>query len=119
MATHGQTSDQSPVDRLAEEFLGRHRRGERPSVAEYVERHPEWADQIREVFPALVMMERLKPTPDELAGGRGGAAPASRRLGDYRIIREVGRGALVSTQRLKSSKPRGCKELLCLLWKSV
>ncbi len=94
MATHGQTSDQSPVDRLAEEFLGRHRRGERPSVAEYVERHPEWADQIREVFPALVMMERLKPTPDELAGGRGGAAPASRRLGDYRIIREVGRGGM-------------------------
>ena len=74
MATHGMTSDHGPVDRLAEEFLERHRRGERPAIAEYVERHPEWADEIREVFPALVMMERLKPTPDDLTGSDSGAS---------------------------------------------
>ncbi len=98
MATHGVTSDHSPVDRLAEEFLARHRRGERPAIAEYVERHPEWADEIREVFPALVMMERLKPTPDDLtrshSGASAGPAPAVERLGDYRILREVGRGGM-------------------------
>ena len=37
MRTHGMTSDHSPVDRLAEEFLERHRRGERPAMAEYIE----------------------------------------------------------------------------------
>ena len=73
MTTHGMTSDHGPVDRLAEEFLERHRRGERPAIAEYIERHPEWADEIREVFPALVMMERLKPTPDDLTGSDSGA----------------------------------------------
>ena len=76
MATHGMTSDHGPVDRLAEEFLERHRRGERPAIAEYIERHPEWADEIREVFPALVMMEQLKPTPDDLTGSDSGASAA-------------------------------------------
>jgi serine/threonine protein kinase/WD40 repeat protein/tetratricopeptide (TPR) repeat protein len=98
MATHGMTSDHGRVDRLAEEFLDRQRRGERPAIAEYVARHPEWADEIREVFPALVMMEQFKPTPDDLtgsyAGGSIGLAGTPRRLGDYRILREVGRGGM-------------------------
>ena len=41
-------------DELAEEFAERYRRGERPSVEEYVDRLPEMADEIRELFPALV-----------------------------------------------------------------
>jgi hypothetical protein len=45
------------VDRLAEEFLGRLRRGEAASVAEYVDRNPDLADEIRELFPALLLME--------------------------------------------------------------
>jgi serine/threonine protein kinase/WD40 repeat protein len=98
MATRGTTSDFSPVDRLAEEFLERRRRGESPAIAEYVERYPEWADQIREVFPALVMMEQFKPAPDDLTGGDAGqpADPVRglQRLGDYRIVRELGRGGM-------------------------
>jgi serine/threonine protein kinase len=98
MATRGTTSDHGPVDRLAEEFLARHRRGEHPAIAEYAARHPEWADEIREVFPALVLMEQLKPTPDDLAGGGPGAAAGAvrtfQRLGDYRLLREVGRGGM-------------------------
>jgi hypothetical protein len=98
MATRDTTSDHGPVDRLAEEFLARHRRGERPAIAEYVERHPEWADEIREVFPVLVMMEQFKPTPEDLTGSDlgepAGSVRTSRRLGDYRILREVGRGGM-------------------------
>ena len=68
MATRDAKSDHSPVERLAEEFLERHRRGERPAIAEYVERYPERAEEIRELFPALVMMEQLKPAPGDLTG---------------------------------------------------
>ena len=50
----------SPLDRLAEEFVQRYRRGEQPSLTEYCERHPEFADDIRELFPALVMMEKAR-----------------------------------------------------------
>jgi serine/threonine protein kinase len=48
-----------PVEKLAESFLARFRRGERPSLNEYTDRHPELAEEIREVFPALVELEQL------------------------------------------------------------
>ena len=62
------SDDRNPVERLAEEFLERHRRGEHPPLTEYLNRHPQWAAEIRELFPALVMMERLKPAPADVTG---------------------------------------------------
>src|SRR5262249_6814115 len=56
--------ERDPVDQLAEEFAARCRAGETPSITEYAQRHPELADQIRDLFPALLAMERLKPTAD-------------------------------------------------------
>ncbi|HEX5269680.1 MAG TPA: protein kinase, partial [Gemmataceae bacterium] len=81
-----------PIEVLAEEFLERRRRGETPSMKEYVERHPELADEIRELFPALAVMHDIDPAPAELGESR--AAPAPRRLGDYRILRTIGRGGM-------------------------
>ena len=52
------TADRNPVERLAEEFAERLRRGEHPSLNEYVERYPEWADEIRDLFPALALFEK-------------------------------------------------------------
>jgi serine/threonine protein kinase len=83
---------------LAEEFLDRSRRGERPSLKEYIARHPTLADEIREVFPAMAMMERVALADWSLAGRPGEPAsspgPPPTQLGDYRIIREVGRGGM-------------------------
>ena len=59
---------------LAEEFLGRYRRGQRPSIKEYTDRYPELAAEIREVFPAVAMMEHVAPYGESLAGG-GAADP--------------------------------------------
>src|SRR5262245_53131748 len=92
------SADRDPVDRLAEEFAARYRRGEAPSLSEYTDRYPELADEIREVFPALVAMERLKPAAGEATGGYDGpgqeeSAPLDH-LGDYRILREVARGGM-------------------------
>jgi serine/threonine protein kinase/WD40 repeat protein len=87
------------VDRLATEFLERLRRGDRPTIDEYLDRHPDLAPAIRELFPALVMVEDLKPDSDETVGPC--PAPEStaedrppERLGDYRILREIGRGGM-------------------------
>ena len=85
------------VGRLGDDFVARFRRGERPAVSEYTDRNPQYADEIRLLFPALVIMEDVAPT------GPGGVAqqPALDRrretisqLGDYRIVREVGRGGM-------------------------
>ena len=52
------TADRDPIEMLADSFLARFRAGERPSVEEYAAKHPELADQIRELLPALVMLEQ-------------------------------------------------------------
>ena len=77
------------IGELAESFLARHRRGEHPTVEGDAAAYPELAGEIRRLFPALLLMEEFKPaaTDDEFA-----IAPA--RLGDYRILREVGRGGM-------------------------
>jgi serine/threonine protein kinase len=87
------------LERLAEEFVERHRRGERPAPSEYADRHPDLAEEIRDLFPALVQIERLKPVAGELTGnfaGESGLADGHtpERLGDYRILRLVGQGAM-------------------------
>ena len=47
------------LDQLAEEFAERFRRGERPALKEYTDRYPELADEIRELFPAMVKVEQV------------------------------------------------------------
>ena len=53
---------------LVEEFLERYRQGERPALKEYIDRHPELADEIREVFPAMAMMENIALRDESLGG---------------------------------------------------
>jgi serine/threonine protein kinase/WD40 repeat protein/tetratricopeptide (TPR) repeat protein len=92
-------SERHPVEKLAEEFIERFRRGERPALTEYTDRHPELADEIRDVFPALVMMEDVRPDGESIQG-RFGSGPILHpgqkleRLAEYRILREVGRGGM-------------------------
>ena len=89
-------SDRNPVEALADDFLRRQRGGERPTLEEYCRRHPELADDIREVFPVLIRMEDLRSDgPDDSTGGVAvHTATRLERLGDYRILREVGRGGM-------------------------
>ena len=99
MATFGPESGSGLVLELAEEFLERYRSGQRPSLREYIERHPRLADEIREVFPAMAMMERIAIADESLEGEPTGDMPAARgrfpeQLGDYRVLREIGRGGM-------------------------
>src|SRR5262249_50716492 len=83
------------LTRLADEFAERYRRGERPSLTEYVERYPHLAADIREVFPALAEVEQVKEDHQEAAEQTAAPlAPALQQLGDFRIIREVGQGGM-------------------------
>ncbi|HEX8916677.1 MAG TPA: serine/threonine-protein kinase, partial [Humisphaera sp.] len=90
--------DRHPVDVLAEEFAERIRRGERPSVAEYARLYPEHADELRAALPPIVMMERLKErnrsASYSMGLGPAVASPPPERLGDFRIVREIGRGGM-------------------------
>jgi WD40 repeat protein len=88
------------VAALAESFFDRYRRGERPALTEYTVRYPELAEEILLVFPALVEMEQLGPLPGagdatgSFASRELAAEPAIRQIGDYRILRQIGRGGM-------------------------
>jgi serine/threonine protein kinase/tetratricopeptide (TPR) repeat protein len=87
------------VMELAEEFLARCRKGERPVLKEYLDRHPELAEEIREVFPAMALMENIALSNEGPEEGPATASskappPALRQLGDFRILREIGRGGM-------------------------
>ena len=88
------------VEQLAEEFVARYRRGERPPLSEYTDRYPDHAEQILDLFPALVMMEQIAPS-SEPGAEEGLEGFLQRRpveqpeqIGDYRILREIGRGGM-------------------------
>ena len=83
------------IDALAESFVNKLRAGERPSIDEIVAMHPDLADEIRDLFPTLEMLEACAPGEAEspkLMFPLGDEAP--RTLGDYRVIREIGRGGM-------------------------
>src|SRR5262249_19631984 len=61
--------------------------------------YPQWAEQILEFFPALEVMEGLKPGSrdrTESLDVQAGPAAGSRleQLGEYRILREIGHGGM-------------------------
>src|SRR5262245_14380989 len=86
------------LDRLAEEFAARFRRGERPTLEEYTDHYPELAEEIRELFPAVAEVELAEGArPGERATARGDSRatdPLPGQVGDYRVLREVGRGGM-------------------------
>ncbi len=89
------SAERDPIEGLADSFVCRLRAGEHPAAEEYIARYPELADQIRDLLSALALMEQHQP-----AGGKDSAASTNQRdltgrqLGDYRIVREIGRGGM-------------------------
>jgi WD40 repeat protein len=87
-----ESRDYGLLEQLAEEFAERHRRGERPTVEEYVERYPALADDLREILPAMVELEKVQKVI--VAAPAQPPADEQRMFGDFRILREIGRGGM-------------------------
>jgi serine/threonine protein kinase len=95
--------DDEPVedrlDELAAEFVERCRKGGSPTITEYANRYPDLAIEICDLFPTIAQMEGLKvqieqdQQPASRRGMIAGHVPLSQ-LGDFRIIREIGRGGM-------------------------
>ena len=92
------TSDRNPIDVLGDEFASRLREGDNPSIDEYVASHPDLADDILATFPSIAMMEKLsrkehteRKFESQTSRLTGDAVET---LGDFQIIREIGRGGM-------------------------
>ena len=75
---------------LADDYLRHYRAGEQPTVDEYASKHPELADRIRELFPAMIAMEQPGP------GATVDLAPPTERvgatIGRYKLLQRIGEG---------------------------
>ena len=79
----------SLVAGILDEYRDRLQRGERPSIEEYVGRYPEHETLLRNILATFELLDF------SLNGTNGtGEAPLVEALGDFRIIREVGRGGM-------------------------
>lgn len=91
------SSASSLVSRCADEYLERLRRGERPTVAEYVQRFPHLSERLREYLPLVSMLEDAgsdSPPSQSEPSRRVAISPIPEQLGDYRLLREIGRGGM-------------------------
>src|SRR5262249_455229 len=78
-----------------DEIAERYRAGQRPALQEYLDRYPDLADEIRELFPAMVEIEQVKEDQQHAAEPSAApSGPAQRQLRHFRIIPEVGKGGM-------------------------
>ena len=83
------------TSRAADEFMTLVDGGAAPDVEEFAGRHPEIAGVLRELLPALrAMRESDDAAPRRTTESMTAAPEQPGRLGDFEIVREVGRGGM-------------------------
>jgi len=101
-ALKSQLGDES-LAALADEFLSRIRAGQRPKVDEYAIRHPELANRIYELFPAILALEQpaLGRTLD--------CGPPPARVGEtidrYKLLERIGEGGFGVVYMAEQQQP--------------
>ena len=86
------------LELLIDELTDRLQAGEAIDLEAYADQHPDQAEQLRKLIPALEMMVHLKRSA---VLGAARSSPPDRgpelelgELGDFRLLREVGRGGM-------------------------
>src|SRR5262245_53680789 len=84
----------SALEQLIEQCARRLEAGEPLDVEDYARRHPEHAERLRRVLPAMQALAELGRSVSSSRGGAAGGVGPRGALGDYRLVREVGRGGM-------------------------
>ena len=79
---------------LLTEFTERVRRAEQPQVSDYLNRYPHLAESINDLFPLVLQLEGEKRDPESATDSARWKVPVIDVLGDYRLVREIGRGGM-------------------------
>lgn len=85
------------IEQLGEDFLRKTQAGDSPSIDQYTENYPEWADEIREFIEAFMLVHKLAPNSLEFKNIDLQARNPDSQLPTiegYRIDGELGRGGM-------------------------
>ncbi len=113
-------SNEAALDRLLAELTASLRSGEQLDLEKVVQSNPQWEADLRELWPALLMLEELAPpllsmkTTPSYAASHGVSRSLPQAFDDYEIIAEVGRGGMgvVYCVRQKSLNRRVALKML-------
>jgi hypothetical protein len=90
--------DQERLARILDEYLVAIEQGHGVTPEELLARHPEDAGQLRGYLSGLNLFHAVAVAPAQTLGGAApsdiGIPPALRTIGDYRLVREIGRGGM-------------------------
>ena len=77
------TNSLNPVECLADDFVRRTRLGERPSLSEYCEQYPQYADEIRKIIRGEKIVRDtggpVEAPPPPAPGRRSSVPPAGQK----------------------------------------
>jgi hypothetical protein len=94
-------SSDAVLAELVEDYLARLQAGEAIHPDEFASQHPEHAERLERLLPALELMDDLRRSSSNLKNNRSltpvlmeapGVTPGL--LGDFQILRELGRGGM-------------------------
>jgi serine/threonine protein kinase/Tfp pilus assembly protein PilF len=88
------------LERILESAIERAKQGEAVNIEQLAALHPKFADQLRTLFPTIEMLMRFGSGDSKSGRRRGtsGSVPVGvgrqELLGDFRLLREIGRGGM-------------------------
>lgn len=85
-----------PLAGIVDDFMRRIRAGESVTVDEYLANYPEMTDRLRQLLRMVLGLEQLRSHPIDEGAVTSATFSllAGQRLGDYLLVREIGRGGM-------------------------
>src|SRR5262249_44495356 len=90
-------SDEPELVRLVEQLTAGLQAGAAINLQAFILDHPEHADKLKQLLPALQMLADLGRSAPSAIAAKPATEPSDElvgTLGDYRMLREVGRGGM-------------------------
>lgn len=107
-----------PLEVALSRFAEEKRKGNAPTVDDYARQYPELADQIRELFPLIESLERWKNDKEVECLKRSIPVEFSLdRLGNYKLVQELGRGGMGVVFRAVDSASQRQVAIKLLPWR--